>query len=667
MKNQKPLPSIILFFCFAQLSVAVCAQPQADEALKEVHFLSDTSFESAEAGGLPSGWSTNHSDLFSVNKSFAQALHGSKSIRIEPSTGGKWTTRTVGQLTPGKRYLFSANVKISGDKGSGTIVARDSASRMILGIKRVYPREYQSWQKLVVDFVAESDQVILYLSARANTDAAFFDIVKLQEADSVLGSGSFENGAEQWKLEQNASIQTTESLLGEKSLVLANGQNSDLAYATRTILLEPSDNENAFKLTAAIMTTQTSHGQGIDFMLNAVSWLVEPYTRMFGGIFLCNQETDWLDSPLDNIEITDRDVPEIEGNGVGFQIRVYSADETRFRDISAPLFFSKSNAFHEREFHFLIPQWSRKMVVKAVNRQSDSIASFDNVRLSADKIPDNKYFYQVGYKYNPVEAPLPGSFLAPNDIEEIQSAVDQSADPFSQHYGKIVWVDSGFYSGPGVNLWSNVHLKMHPLARMRRTEDPITPFGFAAGFFRSCNNSFPGSTRLHDIVVEGGRYLSNQKQGNAIALAANRVIVRNMTVPTWSRKGENHPAEYSISGMFLFGNDLSIHNNYVSGPTSTKESEFVFEGYDGIHVWGGKGVSILNNFVRAGDDGIGLFALTQYQVDLAGYPIFPVHHFNYNISDVEVYNNRLNSHGARTVGMGVGLSASVGTAADLSS
>ena len=185
---------------------------------------------------------------------------------------------------------------------------------------------------------------------------------------------------------------------------------------------------------------------------------------------------------------------------------------------------------------------------------------------------------------------------------------------------------------------AKVHLKMHWRARMRRTEDPITPFGFASGFFRSCNNSFPGSTRLHDIVVEGGRYVSNQKQGSAIAIAANRVIIRNMTIPTWSRRGENDPAAYQVSAMFLFGNDFSVHNNLVSGPTSNIESEFVFPGYDGIHIWGGKGASLMNNQIRAGDDGIGLFPLTQFEVDVAGFPIFPVHLYNYNISDVEVYN-----------------------------
>ena len=650
MEKQKSLLAIILLFCLVNLTAATAAPYQVDEALTdEVHLLPDVSFESDEAGGLPSGWSSIHTDSVAVFDSLDEALHGSKSIRIEPSAGSQGTTRRVRQLTAGKRYLFSANIKITGDDGVGFIVVLDRATRAILGSERVSPGAYQSWQKLVTEFVAQSDQVVLSLSVRGNTGPAFFDIVKLQQADTVLGSGSFEDGAEQWELVQNASIQSTESLLGEHSLVLANNHNSDLAYASRTILLGPTDNEKSFKLMAAIKMAPTVDGQMIDFLLNAWTWLVEPFTRMF----VCNQETDWLDNPLDDITITNRDVPEIEGNGAGFQVRVYSADESKFRDISAPLFYSKSNAFHEREFYFLVPHWARKMVVTAVNRKSDSTASFDNIRLSASAVPENQYLHEVGARFNPVEAPLPGSFLAPHDIEEIQSAVDQVADPLSVNCGKIVWVDSGLYRGDGIDLWSNVHLKMHWRARMRRTEDPISPFGFASGFFRSCNNSFPGSTRLHDIVVEGGWYLSNQKQGSAIAIAANRVIIRNMTIPTWSRKGENDPAAYQVSAMFLFGNDFSVHNNFVSGPTSNIESEFVFPGYDGIHIWGGTGASLMNNQIRAGDDGIGLFPLTQFEVDVAGFPIFPVHHYNYNISDVEVYNNLLDSHGARTVGIGL--------------
>ena len=151
----------------------------------------------------------------------------------------------------------------------GLIIARDGATRAILGIERVRPGAYQSWQKLVAEFVAQSDRVVLSLSVRDNAGPAFFDIVKLQEADTAIGSGSFEDGADQWELVQNASIRSTESLLGEHSLVLANNHNSDLAYASRTILLGPTDNEKTFKLTAAIKMTPTVDGQTIDFLLNA--------------------------------------------------------------------------------------------------------------------------------------------------------------------------------------------------------------------------------------------------------------------------------------------------------------------------------------------------------------------------------------------------------------
>ena len=240
MEKQKSLLAITLLFCFVNLAAATGAQYQVGEDLSdEVHLLPDVSFESAEAGGLPSGWSSIQPDSVAVFDSPDDALHGTKSIRLEPSTSS-WTTRRVSQLTVGKRYLFSANVKITGDDGVGLIIARDGATRAILGIERVRPGAYQSWQKLVTEFVAQSDRVVLSLSVRDNAGPAFFDIVKLQEADTAIGSGSFEDGADQWELVQNASIRSTESLLGERSLVLANNHNSDLAYASRTILLGPT-------------------------------------------------------------------------------------------------------------------------------------------------------------------------------------------------------------------------------------------------------------------------------------------------------------------------------------------------------------------------------------------------------------------------------------------
>jgi len=154
MEKQKSLLAITLLFCFVNLAAATGAQYQVGEDLSdEVHLLPDVSFESAEAGGLPSGWSSIQPDSVAVFDSPDDALHGTKSIRLEPSTSS-WTTRRVSQLTVGKRYLFSANVKITGDDGVGLIIARDEATRAILGIERVRPGAYQSWQKLVTEFVA---------------------------------------------------------------------------------------------------------------------------------------------------------------------------------------------------------------------------------------------------------------------------------------------------------------------------------------------------------------------------------------------------------------------------------------------------------------------------------------------------------------------------------
>ena len=636
-------------------SAVFAFQSLESESLNEVQLLDDPSFESATTG-LPDQWRTPQPDFVGLSSGRSNdALHGANSIRFEPATGSRWMTRVVDQLTPGKRYLYSANVMIRGNEGEAVFIVRDLATRSFLAVNQVRPGACSTWQKLVVDFVAQSDKVLLTCRVTDNEEAAFLDLIRVQEADSVLGTGSFESDAEQWRLTRNASINENEndSFLGQRSLLVSNDINTRFSFASRTIFLGPDDHLKAFKLSAAIKTTPTVDAQATDLLLNSVSWLVEPFMGFMGDMFQCNIESDWLDNPLDDIEIADRNVPELRGEGAGFRIRVFSADGARFRDIAAPLFYSKSGVFHEREFHFLVPQWARVMIVNAVNKKSSLDAFFDNVRLSAKAMPEDEFTSELGPSYNPVEAPLPGSFLAPADFEEIQSAVNQVSDPLNANFGKIVWVDAGLYSGPQISVWSNLHLKMHPSARMSRSVDPNIPFGFAAGFFRSCNNRFPGTTPLRDIVIEGGQYVSNQRTGNAIALAANRVVVRNMLIPTWSRPGATNPAQFQISGMYLFGNDLSVHNNLVSGPTNPNEDDFVFLGYDGIHIWGGTGASIFNNFVRAGDDGVGLFPITQFMVQNAVGPDFPIHHYDYTISDIEIYNNRLNSHGARTIGLGL--------------
>ena len=67
MEKQKSLLAIILLFCLVNLTAAIGAPYQVDEALTdEVHLLPDVSFESDEAGGLPSGWSSIHTDSVAV-------------------------------------------------------------------------------------------------------------------------------------------------------------------------------------------------------------------------------------------------------------------------------------------------------------------------------------------------------------------------------------------------------------------------------------------------------------------------------------------------------------------------------------------------------------------------------------------------------------------------
>ena len=148
-------------------------------------------------------------------------------------------------------------------------------------VKHVRPT-HETWQKLVFDFVAKSDKAILFLAASGTAGPTFFDLVKLVDADTTMGSGSFENGREQWDLGENASVQETNSLLGEHSLVLTNGPDSDLAYANRSIRLGPNDHRKSFKLTAAIKTGDWSPSE-----------VVKPSSvPVVGSRFRCDQQTN---------------------------------------------------------------------------------------------------------------------------------------------------------------------------------------------------------------------------------------------------------------------------------------------------------------------------------------------------------------------------------------
>jgi hypothetical protein len=128
-----------------------------------------------------------------------------------------------------------------------------------------------------------------------------------------------------------------------------------------------------------------------------------------------------------------------------------------------------------------------------------------------------------------------------------------------------------------------------------------------------------------------------------VELSGERLVVRNMDIPFWSIKDE---PDKQVSGMYLFGNDIYVHNNLLKRP---KEGPgYVTLGFDGIHLWGGARAHFMNNEVLAGDDGIGLFPQR-----IKSFGDCPNPYFNFNISGAEIFNNRLSSLGSRAFACGI--------------
>ena len=179
---------IVLTALFPAVLLAAPQVATPAGSLFENSLIADSSFEGATSAKLPSGWRTPYPDVVGVWNSDKDALHGLKSIRIKSTTSAKSASRRIVALTPGKRYLCSVNVKVKGGQGRAAITVRGAESKSSLGVKHVRPT-HETWQKLVFDFVAKSDKAILFLAASGTAGPTFFDLIKLADADTTMGSG----------------------------------------------------------------------------------------------------------------------------------------------------------------------------------------------------------------------------------------------------------------------------------------------------------------------------------------------------------------------------------------------------------------------------------------------------------------------------------------------
>ena len=516
------------------------------------------------------------------------------------------------QLVPvlaDRSYIFSASVFSENGTGRARLVVRPDGVNDDLAFQE-FPATPQVWEKAQVRFTADvTGQVRIFLRSEQSNGNMYFDAVKLFEVDgdsNLIANQDFESNSA-WNLRSGASYSTADEgvrRFGGRSLRLNASSSS---YATQNVSLEADTDQPIYTLSAHIKTTGT---------------VPTPVTGV-----------DW-GSPTE----LGNSFSVVDGRGAAFKIDFYDNGSTLLRTIYSPYFFSKATVFTERKFSFLPPEGATSFDVTALVSQGNFRAYFDNVQLRSWKVPDGNTNFVENVGIAGVEAPEAGTYVQATPSSGIQRVINRVTATSDPDYGKLVWVGRGKYRQPDVLLRSTTHLKLHKDARLIKSENTGSSQWFGASVKSQSNH-----VAISDVIVEGGTVDNNNGvedfPGSAVAIYGDRVIVRSVNIPRYSRTSD--ATSGSASAIFLIGHHTYVYNNFISGPKT-------ITGQDGIHLWGGTHCHIMSNEVLAADDGLGLFTGTN--------PIFksgqPIADYDRNISDVEAYNNIFDSVGARCVALG---------------
>jgi len=193
--------------------------------------------------------------------------------------------------------------------------------------------------------------------------------------------------------------------------------------------------------------------------------------------------------------------------------------------------------------------------VSAMVSEGNFQANFDNVQLNAWEVPQGSSNIQsVGL--TEVEAPEAGTYVEATPSPGLQEVVDR------------------------VSTYSTTHLKLHKDATLIKTSDTGNSNWFGA-LVKSAEYGVPRT----DVIVEGGTLDNNDGNqdfaGSAVAIFGDRVIVRNVNIPRYSRTPDPfdplNPDDpnrefYFASAIYLMGHHTYVHNNFVSGPKASQRS-----------------------------------------------------------------------------------------------
>ena len=602
----------------------------------------------------------------------------------------------------GERYVLSANTKIESNNLSGQafIRVRFHGDKSLDQMQFFDANGDTAWRKISLHFEVPgvpnggTKSLRVFLGSQnaslGTNQTTFFDHVQLLKKGRGVGNlldgndavinGDFEdeNGLNRWNTDNGGQLETNpnQSNSGTNSIKIVGIAGS--RYTTQYIPLTGNDfepDEPVYTVSANIRTKYVLLGDvNQDSVVNFLD--ISPFIALLStGQFLheadinCNGIVDFLDispfiallssgdsvppapAPADaNTNIWDGEnltLPAAKGRGANIQIACHDADNPDTpvtRILAMPFFRSKSGTYHERKFSFLVPQGTDGLILTLhVFRSKGMVAHFDDVRLVKNDVvdtlledPQEGLIRNVGHRHNVVEAPEVGTSVNVNDYPGIQAAIEEVSDVTNPNFGKIVWVPAGTYNDyHEIFLRSGVHLKMHKDAVFLRQLDDDSETSMWHGAF--LKNEVWASP-ISDVIVEGGVYDNSAGSGGSpLAICGDRVACRSFNILSYTQKN------IAASALYFLGHDVLVHHNTISGPVG-------FRGIDGIHLWGGGRAHIMCNDVFVGDDGIGLY--TGEDPTIWGFPVNQVI-YNRNIVDVECFNNRLDSAGARAFACGL--------------
>lgn len=199
--------------------------------------------------------------------------------------------------------------------------------------------------------------------------------------------------------------------------------------------------------------------------------------------------------------------------------------------------------------------------------------------------------------------------------------------------GRELYLDGGTYpilTASPINIPAGTKLIMHPEAQLQRGWGGISG-GFPYYLLRTVDYDWADDEAgTDDIVIVGGQItnLSSAYRGGALCLIGENITVDGLHVDGWM----------GSFGITCAGRNHYYNNIHMTNPTANGGSYF---GVDGIHICGGDGFRITNSYIHSGDDGVGIFPLSN-GVNL-----------NLNTSDIAISGCTLNSEYGRLVGIGL--------------